>query len=376
MIVNNILSRVLLGILTGCCLLACRGELPVLPSDEIDVGKDPLGGVSIKGMYLLNEGNMGSNKCTLDFYDSTTGKYHRNIYAERNPSVVKELGDVGNDLQIYGDKLYAVINCSNFIEVMDVETAQHLGQINVTNCRYITFNDGKAYVSSYAGPVGIDPNARPGKVVEVDTTSLAVTREVVVGYQPEEMVIKDGKLYVANSGGYRFPDYDRTVSVIDLKTFQVIKTIDVAINLHRMKLDRYGRIYVSSRGDYYGTGSDVFIIDTQTDRVTGNLGIAASEMCLSGDSIYMTSVEWSYVTESNTITYALYDVKQNKIVSRNFITDGTETEITIPYGIAVNPETKEIFVTDAKSYVVPGYLYCFSPEGKKRWKVRDRKSVV
>lgn len=160
------------------------------------------------------------------------------------------------------------------------------------------------------------------------------------------------------------------VSVIDLKTFQVIKTIDVAINLHRMKLDRYGRIYVSSRGDYYGTGSDVFIIDTQTDRVTGNLGIAASEMCLSGDSIYMTSVEWSYVTESNTITYALYDVKQNKIVSRNFITDGTETEITIPYGIAVNPETKEIFVTDAKSYVVPGYLYCFSPEGKKRWKVR------
>lgn len=161
--VKNILLHVLFGIVTSCCLFACRGELPVLPSDEIEVGKDPLGGIRIKGMYLLNEGNMGSNKCTLDFYDCTTGKYHRNIYAERNPSVVKELGDVGNDLQIYGDKLYAVINCSNFIEVMDVETAQHLGQIDVTNCRYITFSDGKAYVSSYAGPVGIDPNARPGK---------------------------------------------------------------------------------------------------------------------------------------------------------------------------------------------------------------------
>lgn len=33
--------------------------------------------------------------------------------------MVKELGDVGNDLQIYGSKLYATINVSNYIEVMN-----------------------------------------------------------------------------------------------------------------------------------------------------------------------------------------------------------------------------------------------------------------
>lgn len=366
--INNI-HAFILGLM-AVLIIGCRGELPVLPSETEDVDTSPGKSEHIKGMFLLNEGNMGSNKCTLDFYDCTTGKYHRNIYEERNPEVVKELGDVGNDIGIYGNKLYAVINCSHFVEVMDVHTARHLASINISNCRYIVFNEGKAYVSSYAGPVQIDPNARPGKVVEIDTLGLQITREVVVGYQPEEMVIKDGKLYVANSGGYRYPNYDRTVSVIDLETFQVIKTIDVAINLHRMELDRYGHIYVSSRGDYYGIGSDVFVIDTKTDRVTGKLGIAASEMCLSGDSIYMTSVEWSYVTESNTITYTLYDVKQNKIVSHNFITDGTDKDISIPYGVAVNPETKEIFVTDARNYVTPGYLYCFTPQGKKKWKVR------
>lgn len=348
---------------------ACRGEVPIVPSEEEQVGMyDPNG--SIKGMFLLNEGNMGNNKCTLDFLDYSQGIYKRNIYAERNPSVVKELGDVGNDLQIYGGKLYAVINCSHFIEVMDVENARHLGKIDVLNCRYITFNEGKAYVSSYAGPVQLDPNARPGKVVEVDTASLAITREVVVGYQPEQMVVKDGKLYVANSGGYRFPNYDRTVSVIDLRTFKVIKTIDVAINLHRMALDRYGMIYVSSRGDYYNVKSDIFVIDTQTDKVVRSLGISASNFCLSGDSLYTISTEWSKVTSSNTISYSIYDVKKKSIVSRNFITDGTEKEITIPYGIAVNPETKELFVTDAKTYVIPGTLYCFSPQGRKRWKIR------
>ncbi len=361
----------LAGLLWGVVLLVgCRGELPVLHSEGDQVDPNPGSAKRIKGMFLLNEGNMGSNKCSIDYLDCVSGMYSRNIYAERNPGVVKELGDVGNDIAIYGDKLFAVINCSHFVEVMDVRTGKHLGAVNITNCRYITFNEGKAYVSSYAGPVQIDPNARPGKVVEFDVNTLQIEREVVVGYQPEEMVITNGRLYVANSGGYRFPNYDRTVSVVDLSTFKVVNTIDVAINLHRMEQDRYGNIYVSSRGNYDGQGSDVYVIDAKTETVKGRLGVAASEMCMSGDSIYMVSTEWSNVSMSNRVSYTLYDVKRKEVVSRHFITDGTEEEIKLPYGLAVNPESKEIFVTDATNYVSPGYLYCFTPEGKKKWKVR------
>lgn len=349
--------------------LACREDLPVLRSESEAVSR-PGSPHEIKGMFVLNEGNMGSNKCTLDFLDFRSGFYTRNIYPERNPEVVKELGDVGNDLQVYGNRLYAFINCSHYVEVMDVRTAQHIGSVNVTNCRYIVFAGDKAYVSSYAGPVQIDPNARPGKIVEFDVNTLQITREVVVGYQPEEMVIKDGLLYVANSGGYRFPNYDRTVSVVDLGTFEVVNTIDVAINLHRMKLAPDGLIYVSSRGDYYGTKSDVFVIDPEAQRVVGRLGVAASEMCMDGDELYLISVEWSYVSGKNEIRYTLYDTRKREILPRNFITDGTEKDISIPYGLGVNPETKEIFVSDATNYVTSGYLYCFSPEGKLKWKVR------
>ena len=349
--------------------LACREDLPVLRSESEAVSR-PGSPHEIKGMFVLNEGNMGSNKCTLDFLDFRSGFYTRNIYPERNPEVVKELGDVGNDLQVYGNRLYAVINCSHYVEVMDVRTVRHIGSVNVTNCRYIVFAGDKAYVSSYAGPVQIDPNARPGKIVEFDVNTLQITREVVVGYQPEEMVIKDGLLYVANSGGYRFPNYDRTVSVVDLGTFEVVNTIDVAINLHRMRLAPDGLIYVSSRGDYYGTKSDVFVIDPEAQRVIGRLGVAASEMCMEGDELYLISVEWSYVSAKNEIRYTLYDTRKREILPRNFITDGTEKDISIPYGLGVNPETKEIFVSDATNYVTPGYLYCFSPEGKLKWKVR------
>lgn len=349
--------------------VSCRKEMPVIPSDIVAVTA-PKETQEVEGFYLLNEGNMGSNKSTLDYFDYNTGEYHRNIYAERNPNVVKELGDVGNDISICGKRLFAVINASHMVEVMDARYAVHIGTIPVTNCRYVTFHNGKVYISSYAGPILLDPNARPGKVVEVDAQTLKVEREVVVGYQPEEMAIVGNKLYVANSGGYRFPNYDRTVSVVDLEKMEVVRTIDVAINLHHIKKDRHNNLYVTSRGDYKGIGSDVYKIDTGSDRVVAKLGFPASNLTISGDSLYAISTEWSHKSGTNEISYTLYDLKKEEVVTHHFITDGTDSQISIPYGIAINPESREILITDATDYVTPGYLFCYSPEGRLKWKVR------
>ena len=240
-----------LPLLCLAVLFACREielvvptEYELLPGVPIDPDARPA------GMYLLNEANMGSNKSSIDYVDFRNAYYVRNIYAERNPEVVKELGDVGNDIQIYGNKLYAVINCSHKVEVMDVRTCKRIGQVDIPNCRYIRFAKGKAYVSAYVGPVAIDPNAQLGAVYEVDTASLAVTRKVTVGYQPDELEVLGEYLYVANSGGYRAPDYDSTVSVVEIYGMKQIQKIPVGINLHRIRKDRYGKLWVTSRGDY------------------------------------------------------------------------------------------------------------------------------
>lgn len=343
-------------------LASCRGEELIIPERTNPVTDGQLTG-NVVGMYLLNESTMGQNKCTLDYFDYTTGKYHHNIFPQRNPGIVKELGDVGNDIGIYGSKLYAVINRSNIVEVMDVKTARHIGTIEIPNCRYITFSKGKAYVSSYAGPIQIDPNARPGYVAEIDTASLKVNRTVTVGYQPEEMAVVNDKLYVANSGGYRAPDYDRTVSVVDLKSFTEIKKIEVEINLHRLKADRHGNIYVTSRGNHFGKTSSLFVINTREDRVETQIEIPVTNLCISGDSIYLIS----YNEISRETGYAIFNIPEKKITSRNFIADGYERNISVPYGIVVNPQNKDIFITDAKDYMSPGKLYCFTSQGKLKW---------
>ena len=225
-----------LPLLCLAVLFACREIELVVPTEyELLPGVPIAPDARPAGMYLLNEANMGSNKSSIDYVDFRNAYYVRNIYAERNPEVVKELGDVGNDIQIYGNKLYAVINCSHKVEVMDVRTCKRIGQVDIPNCRYIRFAKGKAYVSAYVGPVAIDPNAQLGAVYEVDTASLAVTRKVTVGYQPDELEVLGEYLYVANSGGYRAPDYDSTVSVVEIYGMKQIQKIPVGINLHRIR---------------------------------------------------------------------------------------------------------------------------------------------
>lgn len=354
-----------------CTILftACRKGDKIIPPVVTPVDTPSTSGSLSDGFYLLNEGNMGSNKASLDFYNAATGNYNKNIYATENPDVVKELGDVGNDIQVYGGKLYAVINVSNYVEVMDVATAKHLGTISIANCRYITFANGKAYISSYAGPVKIDPKAPIGFVAEVDTATLQITRKVTVGYQPEQLAVVNNKLYVANSGGYRVPNYDSTVSVIDLSAFTVIKTINVAINLHQLKADADGDIYVSSRGDYLNIASALFRIDTKTDEVTQKFNMSTSELFISGDTAYVYGSEYSNLTKKWAISYNMLNVRTETVLNRNFITDGTEQIIKMPYGVAVNPVTKDIMVTDAKDYISPGTVYCFDKYGKKKWSV-------
>ncbi len=352
---------------------SCRKDVAVFMNEDIPVEQPSADGFA--GFYLLNEGNMGSNKSTLDFFDYKTGIYQRNIYAAVNPAVPKEMGDVGNDMRIYGSRLYAVINASNKVEVMNAKTAKRIGQIDIPNCRYIKFDKEFAYVTSYAGPIEINPNyTQKGYVAKIDTATLTIVDKCIVGFQPDDLEISDGKIYVANSGGYmgagNTEKYERTVSVIDLATFREDKRIDVAYNLHHIKADNRGDIWVTSRGDYKQLPSRLFFIDKMQQKVTDTLPIAVSNFYLDGDSLYTYSTEWSYVTYSNVITYGIINTKTREIVTAAFISDGTDKTIEIPYGIMVNPLTKDIYVTDAGNYVSPGVLYCFDRNGKKKWSVR------
>ena len=92
-----------------------------------------------------------------------------------------------------------------------------------------------------------------GYVARLDTASLEIEQKVKVGRNPEQLVVANNKLYVANSGGldYNTPvGYDKTVSVVDLVSFQETKKIEVVTNPVNLVTDNQGDVYLVSMGDY------------------------------------------------------------------------------------------------------------------------------
>ena len=69
-------------------LYSCRGDEVIYPT----IGTHVTNEVREGGLYVLCEGNMGSNKCTIDYLDLSAADglvhYQRNIFAARNPSTV------------------------------------------------------------------------------------------------------------------------------------------------------------------------------------------------------------------------------------------------------------------------------------------------
>ena len=364
----------------ACLILAvissCREDFYIIPSQNQDTGVAPTRG-NILGMYVLNEGNMGSNKASIDFLDLDENKptvhYLRNIYSERNPNVVKELGDVGNDIKIYGSKLWIVVNVSNKVEVATADSCKRITQINIPNCRYLAFKDGFAYVSSYVGPVKFDKDAPLGMVYKVDTVDFKKKDSVVVGYQPEELCIVDNKLYVANSGGYRAPNYDQTLSEIDLTTFKEIRKIKVGLNPHHCQVDHYGQIWVTSRGNYNDVPSRIYRLykgRNQLYEVMDSIDTPVSGLSIVGDSLYYYGSAWNSATATNTISYGLINVRTHQTIETNLFSAPQIKSITMPYGIMVNPIDRDFYLMDAKNYVSSGSLLHFKPDGTFDWSVQ------
>ncbi|MBW6479565.1 MAG: YncE family protein [Bacteroidales bacterium] len=328
--------------------ISCEKE-PEAPDNSDDIT------LSGKGIYVLNEGLFNMNNSTLTWYDFETEQEVTDWFETQND---RKLGDTGNDLKIYGGKVYIMMSGSSQVEVLNASNGKSLMQIPFFDGeiprqpRSVAFLHNKAFVCSFDGTVAV-----------IDTTSLQIEKYISVGRNPDGITTSNNKIYVANSGGLDFPNYDNTVSVIHFDTMEETKKITVGSNPYTLETDENGNVYVISRGNYDDEGMFLHIIDSQSDELIHTFtDFQAMNFTLGKNLAYVYHIDWM---SGGIASIMAIDLETRAVVSENFINDDTEIESI--YGIYADKTTGEVFISDAKGFVSTGMVYCFDSNGNKKY---------
>ena len=324
-----------------------------------------------KKLFVLNEGNMGSNNASLDFLRLQYGLYISDAFKQMNPSIGAGLGDVGNDIVVIGNEAWIVVNNSGIVEVISALDEKEIKAISIPTPRFIAFDDKYAYVTSWAGAYidyatyeGSNPK---GQVYRIDLKTKEVKGSVEVGYQPEGIAYSNGKLYVANSGGLSsmLPpsySYDNTVSIIDAASFTVTQTVNVQVNLKNVYSDGNGNIYVTSLGNYYDVHSGIYMFKDSSPESSVKISDYVSVSNIYERSVFCVGTESEFDWEATSHNYNAFVIENGK--KTDFYLDlayGT------PYSIGIL-DYNTLFVGDAGDYFNPGTVTCYW-HGNKVWTV-------
>lgn len=340
-------------------LIACddlEDKLSIVPEETGDVFE-----TGTAEMYILSEGLFNQNNSTLARYSFNQQKRTNNYFSANNQ---RGLGDTANDVAIYEDKIYVVVNVSSTVEVIDFLTGKSIRQISMLRDngsarqpRSIAFDKDKAYVCSF-----------DGTVTRIDTHSLEIEEVTTAGRNADGICVQNGKLYVSNSGGLDVsgPGVDNTVSVIDIATFREIKKIEVGPNPGKILPGLEGSVYVITRGTNVEAGDYHLVkIDSRADVVATTYQAKALNFAIDGPIAYIYT--YDYQTKSSAIK--VFDLNAGTVIRENFITDGTI--IHTPFSIQLNPFSGNVYITEAYNYTVKGDILCFNQQGQLQYRLNE-----
>lgn len=304
-----------------------------------------------EGYLLLNEGLFNQNNASLTWYDVKTKNVTLDVFQTNNQ---RGLGDTGNDMIRYGNKIYVVVNISSIIEVLDAKTLKSVKQIPMIagnkskQPRNIIGYGSNVFVSCFDGYVDV-----------IDTVSFQITKRIKAGNNPENLCLLNQKLLVANSGGLNPPKMDSTISIVDLNTLSEVKKVTVGMNPGNIIKGLNDNVYVISRGNYNDVKPRwklVNIISGEIEKIF-NENIIAMEF-------YQDSL---LLINTNNQSLSLFSMKKNSIKLNEFI---SLSGFVNPYNIQFLPNKNVICITDANGYVNQGFVSLFDLNGKLKEKFK------
>ncbi|MEC3877908.1 YncE family protein [Chryseobacterium salviniae] len=302
----------------------------------------------IEGVLVLNEGGAGSNNAEISFI-SNQSVVTNDYFKSKNNNAI--LGDTAQDIKIFGDKIFVVLNISNQIKVINKSDFSLITTIssNLDNPRYIAFSGNKFYVTNWGG------NGSATNYVSVyNLATYAHETNIPVGNGPEKIFSKNNKLYVLLKGGFGLNHF---MDIINTATNTVESQVNVGDSPNSI-FEKDNLLYIMSSGDPYSPTSfgTLTVYDTAAQNTVSSttfpVGVKPSYMDTDGTNIY-------YMNEAS--------IYKTPIASPSITTTPIAvTPITVnSYGTAYgfNVVNSKIYAADPSGYIAPGKIYTYDLQG-------------
>lgn len=335
---------------------------------------------TLEYVYLLEEGNWQSDNGQMSLI--TNGSIHRNYFSEVNGT---KIGDTPEDIIVIPDRnmLAISVNWSNIVYFTDL-SGKILGQTeDIPNCRHMCTDGDYVYISSYAHKTALGETYQKGYLAKIRISDFAEVATCEVGWEPEGVAYYNGKIYVANTGGYAFSEdheYENTVMAVDAATMVVTDTVSIVNTAGQRVINLYGEmsqsgeyLCINSPGDYYDVQPSTVIFNCATHEYKVFDGIPATyNTTLLSGKFFVIGSTFSYHTGEYLYNVGTIDPTTGEYSSGLFenaagayketvkeVVDG----MTNPYCCYQNPYTGHVYVVDAATYASPGKVYEFDEMG-------------
>ena len=348
----ELLLLLLAGLLSAACMDYGENE-----TEHIAVDDTP-------GLFIVNEGNFMYGTGSLSYYDIANRAVENNVFLRTNGI---KLGDVAQSMTIHKGLGYVVVNNSSVIYVIDIRTFELIKILKgFTSPRYIHFvNDEKAYVTDlYAFAITVF-NPRTLEITKRIRTDIAGKSS-----PSTEQMVQYGKWVFTNCWSY-----DDKILVIDTETDTAEGYIQVGKQPTSLVIDRNDKLWTITDGGYEGSpyGQEapaLYRIDAATRRVEQvfpfEMEDRGSEICMNGarDSIFFIRSRKEYDNGREVSRDHIWkmSVEDTVLPTEPFLTNASTNHW---YGLAIDPNTSEVYVADAIDYVQPGFIYRYTSRGER-----------
>lgn len=316
-------------------------------------------------VIVLNEGDWQSDNGQASLISGSTVT---NAWFRQQNSGTK-LGDTPTDIiQINSNLLAIAVNWSNIIQFITPEGKSCGATENVPNNRKLATDGAYLYVTSYAHSTALGEKYTKGYVAKIDINTKKVVKTCEVGYEPEGIAYYNGKLFIANTGGYAYSenhDYESSVSIVDAESMTKLTDVDTkCINLYgkMSQSDKY--LCINSCGDYYDVSAKTVIFNCDNYTFV-TFDFPCTYNCAYNGKFYTIGSSYSYSTSG--YEYSIKTITPSDNTVEDGIVSTTVTDkikkLNTPYGIYINPYTGYIYLSDAKGYSSGGYVYQFNQSG-------------